>query len=152
MEATVRNKLEAPSKGELMELKKTRNYTEIGRDYDVSRTTVKRWFEMYSMYPRNGKSVPVPAMDALDKLIVGGMNNGAIAEHYQVHVTTVTSWLKNYGLLSKQTRERIREITEKLEDPKYEAPEVKIDLLIAASNAHQYIGWIEHQFNSRATG
>ena len=99
-------KIPVPPKRELIKHHAAgKNYTDISRMCDVSRSTVKNWFKLYELYsPPGRRKVATPARDTLDKQIVGGMGNEALAGFYQVHVTTISLWLRGYGLKSVKAR------------------------------------------------
>ena len=137
-------KKEIPLKEALIVLyEKHQNYTSIARFLDVSRTTVKNKFKEYEIYAAPGaRKVATPSRGELDKLIAGGMSNERLAGRYNVHVTTISLWLRTYNLLSKRARAHFRKMAEKVVVEK-----VELDLKFPASefrNVPQFGALVEH--------
>ena len=142
-------KIKIPPKRTLEKLHEVgKNYTDIGRKFGVSRSTVKNWFKEYGLYsPPGGRVIEPPTLEDLDKLIAGGMSNDGLAGKYNVHVTTVSLWLRTYGLLSKKARAQFRRMAEKVGKPIQEKP--KFNMPAAEYGAPQIGLLIEHGMQAR---
>lgn len=144
----MRSRIERPSKELLIELYADgKNYTDIGRKLDVSRSTVKNWFKEYQIYSPPGARAPTtPSRDELDGLISNGMSNELLAGRYQVHVTTISLWLRNYSLMSLKVRSQFRKMAEKVGRPKPE--KTKLNMPVAGYGVPQIGLMIEYQMQA----
>ena len=125
-----------------------KNYTDIGRKFGVSRSTVKNWFKEYGLYAApGGRVVAPPTRETLDGLIAGGMSNDRLAGKYNVHVTTVSLWLRTYGLLSKRARVKFKKMLDKLEKRMSEPKKQELSIPVAGYGAPQFIGAFEFEYN-----
>ncbi|MCK5127665.1 MAG: hypothetical protein KAR42_15515 [candidate division Zixibacteria bacterium] len=142
-------KIKIPPKRTLEKLHEVgKSFADIGRGFDVSRTTVKNWFKEYGLYsPPGRRAVETPTLEKLDELISGGMSNDGLAGHFQVHVTTVSLWLRTYGLLSKKARAQFRRMAEKVGKPATVKPE--FNMPVAGYVVPQLGIMIEHQQQAR---
>ena len=144
------SKIKAPSRRTLEKLHEVgKNYTDIGHRFGVSRSTVKNWFKEYGIYSPPGKrAVKMPPREELDELIAGGMSSERLAGKYQVHVTTISLWLRTYELLSLRARAQFRRMAEKVGKPKPKKPE--FNMPVAEYGAPQIGLLIEHGMQARA--
>lgn len=88
-------KANIPPEEELKKLLKTKNYSQIGRIYNVSANAVKKWAKSYGLY-QSKKRFEIAQSELAGLMVNHSLRQ--IAGMYDTSLDVVRAWVKYYGL------------------------------------------------------